>query len=112
MKHAIIAGLLVLAIVSFLTLPAGGGGKKPPQPAPPDNDFKGKVLVVFSKAQPPGALLEKAAFRELGPRLFLVGKAPDDKSRWAGSTIWLSMDDVTMIAIFDTLDEAQKVLAK
>jgi hypothetical protein len=109
MKKSLLAGVLALGMVSFLTLSAGGQGKKAPQPPGIAGDFKGKVLVVYTRSQPPGAVLEKAAIRELAQRFFLVGKAPEDKNRWSGSTIWLSMEEVTMIAVFDTLEDARKI---
>ena len=119
MKKSLLAGLLALVMVSGLGLASGWGGQKPAQP-PGDkakvvvvqgnNDFKGKVLVVMTKALPPGAILEKASIRELAQRFFLVGKAPEGDARWAGSTIWLAMDDVSMIASFDTLEDARKAI--
>ncbi len=110
MKKSLSAGMIALGMLICFALTAGRGSQKPPLPKPPvpGSDFKGKVLVVFSKSQPPGAILEKVAVRELAQRFFLVGKAPDDKSRWAGSTIWLAMDEVSMIAVFDSLDDARK----
>jgi hypothetical protein len=47
----------------------------------------------------------------LGKRSFLVGKVADDQSRWVGSIIWLAMDEVSMIAVFDTVDAARRVPA-
>ena len=120
MKKSFLAGFLALAMVSWLGLASGWTGQKPPgdkndfKPkvvvVPGNNDFKGKVLVVMTKALPPGAVLEKASIRELAQRFFLVGKAPEGDARWAGSTIWLAMDDVSMIASFDTLEEARKAI--
>ena len=115
MKKSIIAGVLALVMVSFLTLKTGWGyqdqkDQKPPQPQS-GNEFKGKVIVVFAKNQAPAPILEKAAIREVGKRSFLVGKVADDQSRWAGSLIWLAMDEVSMIAVFDTVDDARRVTA-
>jgi hypothetical protein len=114
MRKSIITGVLALGMLSFLTLKAGLGyqeqkDQKSPQPAA--NEFKGKVIVVFTKGQAPGPILEKAEIRELGKRSFLVGKVADDQSRWAGSVIWLAMDEVSMIAGFDTVDDARRVTA-
>lgn len=109
MKHFMIAGVVVVAVMCVLSANAGLGFQKPPQPPPPTGtEFKGKIIVVYTKNQAAGPMLEKAGVRELGQRFFLVGKVCDERARWAGSTIWLAMDEVSMIAAFDTIDEARK----
>src|SRR3954447_26319863 len=103
------------AAVSVLTLVTVGGvlfaadDKAPPR----EPDFTGKLVYVQARAGVKEVLLEKAAVRPLGGRAFLVGKAVADdaiasRPFVAGGEVWLPVDEVESLAVFDNLAQFRR----
>jgi hypothetical protein len=93
----------------------GGSGVGMAASAPSDDgQFSGKAVLVFCKTDRHGAALEKVAFRQVGGRTFIVGTMMDtDQSGkpnpWGKRALWVGMEDVSSLMVFDTLDEVKGV---
>jgi hypothetical protein len=80
----------------------------------PADEFQGKYLMIVKKSDPDYSInLEKARVRTLGDSRFLVGVGADDAiaDNWqAGLTIWIALDDISEITVFDSLDDLRDVV--
>ena len=106
----------VLPIACLCITAAAGVSRGDPKPTSPDNpDWKGKVLFVTTHHPGvAGGLLEKVEVRYLGKQPFLVGRYPNigkPGDPYNGVTTWVPITEITMILEFDTLEQAQKLLA-
>ena len=76
----------------------------------PESDvFRGKVVSVWVRDPAKGCFLENVQVQQLANRAFLVGqvplqgRSPDPR---AGCTFWFPLDDVLMLTVYDTAEEA------
>jgi hypothetical protein len=102
MHKSVLAGIAVLVIgCSLYALRDPSGPSGPPEAAPPDRAFAGKILVVNLKSDTQtSTVVENPAIRRSGGREFLVGTCVDsgDKDEWReGLTVWTAMDDISQI---------------
>jgi hypothetical protein len=97
--------LALFALVRIGSSAAGQGEPKKP-PVAPDGDFRGKVLMIFSRIPQQGGVLENVQLKPLGMRFFLAGKPGGGDAK--APTIWLAVDDITMISVFNSLEDAKK----
>ena len=75
--------------------------------------FEGKFVSILRKSGPDTPTnLEKVHLMKLEDRSFLVGTGADTPESWQkGRTVWVAIDDVGEITIFDSLDELKKALS-
>jgi hypothetical protein len=81
--------------------------------AAPKGEFAGKVLFVQAKGVVKAAALQDAGVRPLAGRPFLVGKAVNDdalngRQFFSGAQLWLPVEDIESIAVFDTLGQLKR----
>jgi len=112
-----ITAVVVLCTLLLLSGPSSVGGDPPAikPAAPPEDEFAGKVVMIWGKDPNNGGVLENVRCKQLGNRYFLVGKqAPktDEKSRWTGVAVWIAIDQITRIAAFDSVDDAREAYAE
>jgi hypothetical protein len=112
MTRRVWIGVLALAATGGL-LPAAD--EKAPPPREPD--FTGKLVYVQSRAGVKEVLLEKASVRPLGGRPFLVGKAVAEdavpfRQFTAGAEVWVPVDEVESLAVFDGVAQFRRSLAR
>jgi len=82
-------------------------------PQKPVGDFAGRIVVVQSKGGVKNATLENATVRVLGGRSFFVGKAINDetlnqRSFFTGAEVWVPVDDIESLAVFETLGQLKR----
>lgn len=88
---------------------AGAQGEDAPADA-----FRGKFLSVLKKSDPSYSIsLEAVQIRPVGSVGFLVGVGADDgvPDNWQiGLTVWIALDDVSEITVFETLDDLRAAM--
>jgi hypothetical protein len=100
---------LVLACVAVLLLsPTGARGQ-----AADDGPWRGKLVVIYLKSNPDhGAVLQDPHVERAGSAgIYLVGKqaAPADSGDWReGVDLWIPMDNVGMVMVFNSMEEYQQ----
>ena len=63
--------------------------------------LQGTVVVVSFRSDPEaGASLERPQIREIGDRLFLVGKDIHPEGWSKGQVVWVSVDDIAQMVEF------------
>jgi len=123
-RTAAICGVLLIAgLIGVLCHGASKSSnanvEAPPADTTPKPDgvkqFGGKYLVVHTKCKPDEGnayfALADAELKELRGHVFLVGKivAPTDNwKRWAGQTIWVSMDYICEVWDVNDLDKLKE----
>jgi hypothetical protein len=72
--------------------------------------FEGKFVSIQKKSNPTNSVdLEKVELKTLGGRTFLVGTGADTPDNWQkGRPVWVALDDVSEVTVFDTLEELKK----
>jgi hypothetical protein len=100
--------LTVTAAVGYVL-----GGDEPKGPAKANGEFAGKIVVVQTKAGVKNATIENAGIRPLGNRSFLVGKSIADdvinqRSYFTGSEVWVPVDDIESLVVFETLNQLRR----
>jgi hypothetical protein len=96
-----------LALVFSLSLRAD-----PPETAPADDPFAGKILVVNERSNPNfGATLEEVHLRRIGDQQFLVGKgfASEEGKGWYNDrVVWVPLSDVSQLTEFQDRGDLMK----
>jgi hypothetical protein len=82
-----------------------------------DSEFRDKLLVVSVKYPSPyTAVLQEVRVRRLGNKDFFVGKTvelnTEKKTRWAGLTCWVQIDDVSGLWEFSSLAQVRDAYAE
>lgn len=110
-KTIIMAGVVALSLGCWLADSPGNAETERSSAAA--SPFKGGIVVVGLKSAEPDltVILKKATVHELANRYFLVGISADDDSPggWMnGQTVWVPIDDASMITEFANIDEYKK----
>ena len=108
--------------VGLLVLAAAGGLLWADEPKGPRaaGEFVGKIVYVQARGafRPDRhATLENAAVRSLGGRPFLVGKGIDDgalagASALVGAEVWVPIDEVEAMAVYDSLAHLRRAAGR
>ena len=106
---SIVAAVLLAAVCSPALsgdVVSGGKDESPKQ-------FAGKFLSILRKSGPDSPTnLEKVRVMKLEDRSFLVGTGSDTPDNWQkGRTVWVALDDIGEIAVFDSLEDLKKALS-
>lgn len=113
-RRLLMAACLAAAGVATICFAAQDAGESRPANAADTkvSEFAGKYLVI-NDTQESGAVLVEAKIQTLGGQPFLVGKGAAVGGPWKvleDKTVWVELQHVTQIAVFDTLDEAKRYL--
>ena len=109
---------LGISIVAAVLLAAFGSPAMSGDVVSSDKDesakqFAGKFLSILRKSGPDSPTnLEKVRVMKLEDRSFLVGTGSDTPDNWQkGRTVWVAIDDIGEIAVFDSLEDLKKALS-
>ena len=106
---SIVVGALLTAVGS----PVASDDSVPGQKHESPKQFAGKFLSILRKSGPDSPTnLEKVQVVKLDERSFLVGTGTDTPDNWQkGRTVWVAMDDIGEITVFDRLEDLKKALS-
>ena len=104
-----LSGLLIAAVA---LLAAIGSPVASADREEPGKQFDGKFVSILRKSGPDSSTnLEKVHLAKLEDRSFLVGKGVDIPDNWQkGRTVWIALDDIGEMTVFDTLEELKKAV--
>lgn len=80
-------------------------------------EFTGRFVVLNYKqtGRSNGALLKDVGVRRLGAREFLVGEyaveGTDGEEDWKGAKLWVPLDGVESVMVFNTFRQARDAIA-
>jgi hypothetical protein len=76
----------------------------------------GKVVAVYGRTQEQGGMVQVTALERLADRSFIVGQVVARKTKewagWAGVSVWLPIDDISKLAVFDSVEAAKRTFGE
>ena len=103
---------LAVGIVAAVVMMTSGSPVRSGDKDEPPKQFAGKFLSILRKSGPDSSTnLEKVHVLKLEERSFLVGMGADTPDNWQkGRSVWVSLDDIGEMTLFDSLEELKKAL--